>query len=109
MRQYLIDELDNEAVERVRTYLDSHCEKSDLDNLYWLRIPDDMLSPDQYSHSDCRPHCAGIELGDRFVNFEMLVRSRNSLKCSCIAYATPQQRQFILSFIERLTGETDAG
>lgn len=109
MRQYVIDELDSETIERVRNYLDSHCEKSALGNLYWLRIPDDMLSPDQYSHGSCQPHCVGIELGDRFVNFEMLVRSRNSLKCNCIAYVTPQQRQFILSFIDRLTGETDAG
>ncbi len=106
MRQYVIDELNRDAMERVRQYLDAHCEKSGLDNLFWLKIPEDMLSSDQYTHKKCQPHCAGIEIGDQFVCFEMLVRSRNSLKCSCIAYATPQQRQFILSFADRLTEET---
>ncbi len=107
MRQYIIDELRPDAVRRVREYLDNHCEKSDLDNLYWLQIPDDMLSPDQYTHKDCQPHCSGIELGERFLCFELLVRSRTSLKCNCIAYATPQQRRFILSFADRLCEETD--
>jgi len=106
VRQYVIDELRNDAIERVRHYLEAHCEKSDLDNLFWLQIPDDMLSSDQFTHRECQPHCAGIELGERFVIFEMLIRSRTSLKCSCIAYATPQQRQFILAFADRLAEET---
>ena len=106
MRQYVIDELRGDDLERVLEYLNKHCERSELNNLFWLRIPDDMLSPDQYTHTDCQPHCAGIEVGDRFVSFEMLVRSRKSLKCSCIAFATPQQRQFILSFADRLVEET---
>ena len=106
MRQYLIDELRPDAVKRVQKYLSEHCEKSTLDSLYWLQIPDDMLSPEQYTHKECQPHCAGIEVGDRFVSFELLVRSRNSLKCNCIAYATPQQRQFILSFADRMAEET---
>jgi len=106
VRQYVIDELGKDAVDRVLDYLEKHCEKSDLNNLFWLRMPDDMLSSEQYTHRDCQPHCSGIEVGDRFVSFEMLVRSRTSLKCSCIAYATPQQRQFILSFVDRLLEET---
>ena len=105
MRQYSIDELGPAKVREVREYLDSHCEKSGLENIYWLRIPDDMLSPDQYSHKQCQPHCAGIEVGERQVVFEMLVRSRNSLKCSCISYATAQQRQFILAFADRMCQE----
>ncbi len=102
MRQYVIDELGKDAIERIRNYLEGHCEASGLNNIFWLQMPDDILSPEQYAHKACQPHCAGIEIGDKFVSFEMLIRSRNSLKCNCISYATPQQRQFILSFADRL-------
>ena len=106
VRQYIIDELGSDAIKRVSDYLQGHCESSGLNNLFWLQMPEDILSPEQYSHKACQPHCVGIEVGDKFVSFEMLVRSRNSLKCNCIAYATPQQREFILSFADRLAKET---
>jgi len=42
---------------------------------------------------------------DDFVRFEFLVRSQKTLRCSCIDYATRQQRDFILAFADRLVEE----
>lgn len=107
MRQYVIDELRPEEVARIKTYLDEHCEASDLGGLYWLGLPDDLLSPRQYEHVDCKPHCLAVELGDRWVKFEMLVRSRQRIRCSCVALATQQQRTFLLKFADHLLETAD--
>ena len=41
-------------------------------------------------------------VGDDFVRFEFLIRSRETMRCTCIGYATRQQRDFILAFADRL-------
>ena len=102
MHQYVIDELRKGEVDKITNYLKKYCEKSDLDNLFWLRLPDDLLTPTQYEHKECGPFWAGIEVTEESVVFEMLIRSRNKLRCSCISYASTQQRQFILNFADKL-------
>jgi hypothetical protein len=106
MRQYVVDELRPEERERIKEYLDTYCELSDIKGLYWIRIPDDMLSSIQCEHRDCQPYCAAVELGDRFVKFEMLIRSRKKIRCKCVGFATPKQRDFLFSFIDTLINET---
>ncbi len=107
MQQYIVDELRGNEIERIIAYLKRSCEKSALDNLFWLELPDDILTPLQYEHRDCRPFCIGIEVAEDKVIFEMLVRSRQKLRCSCISYASNQQRQFILNFADTLLKESD--
>ncbi len=102
MRQLVVDELRREEVERIRSYLRQHCEASELDDLFWLRIPDDLLSEAQIGHHDCSPFYFAVELGQDWVKLEFLVRTRSRLRCSCIAYATPQQRQFLLRFCDTM-------
>ena len=106
MRQYVVDELRADEVEKIKEYLDKYCDLSDMVGLYWLKIPGDILSPTQYEHKSCQPHCAAIELGDKWVKFEMLVRSRQKIRCECVSYATPQQRTFLLSFVDNLLDQT---
>ncbi len=107
MHQYVVDELKGNEIERVFAYLEKSCQKSAIDNLFWLELPDDILTPIQYEHRDCRPFCIGIEVTEDKVVFEMLVRSRKKLRCNCIAYASTQQRQFILNFVDALLKESD--
>ncbi len=107
MRQYVIDELRPHETERIRKYLEGSCEPSELGGLYWLCIPDDLLSPVQYEHNSCQPHCAAIEIGGDYVKFEMLIRSRRKIRCNCVHMATPQQRNFILSFADRVLTDLD--
>ena len=109
MRQYVVDELRKNEIERVAQYLNTKCEAGGVNRLYWLQIPDDLLSEVQLRHRDCAPFCIGVEITEDSVIFEMLVRSRQKLRCSCIAYASDQQRQFILNFADRLLRETEIG
>ncbi len=105
MRQYLVDELRKEEVERIRERLSEGLEESDIKGLFWLRMPDDILGPVQHQHSSCGPHCTAVELGDGWLKFELLVRARGRIRCECVGYATEQQRRFVLRFADNLLEE----
>jgi hypothetical protein len=106
MRQYVVDELEAEDVGRIRGWLAELAELSGVEDLYWVNFPPDLLSPTQFEHQGCQPHCFAIEVGQGFVKFELLVRSRLNYRCrTCPAYANPQQRQFILDLADRLVAD----
>ena len=107
MRQYMVDELRRQEVERIRAYLEKHCDLGGIDNIYWLNIPDDLLSPVQYEHRECRPFSAAVELGKNWVKFEMLIRSRVRIRCKCIHYASGDQQALILRFADKLLRECE--
>jgi hypothetical protein len=105
MRQYLLDEINKSDIPRVREYLNGHAQASRLEDIWWVDLPEDLLSSDQFSHQGCRPFRFAVELGDKFVRFELLIRSRETMRCACIGYATRPQRDFILAFADRLVEE----
>ena len=102
MRQYMLDEISRSDIARVRDYLNEHAQAAGLEDIWWVDLPEDLLSPEQFSHRDCRPFRFAVELGDTFVRFEFLIRSQQTMRCACIGYATRQQRDFILAFSDRL-------
>jgi hypothetical protein len=105
MRQYMLDEIARNDIPRVREYLNQHAVAASLDGIWWVDLQEDLLSPEQFSHQDCRPFRFAMELGDDFVRFELLIRSRETMRCACIGYATRPQRDFILAFADRLGEE----
>jgi len=102
MRQYQLDEISRKDIPRIRDYLQEHAQASSLEGIWWVDLPEDLLSPEQFAHTDCRPFRFAVELGDNFVRFEFLIRSRETMRCACIGYATRGQRDFILAFADRL-------
>ena len=105
MRQYVIDELTKKELDAIKGILKERLEQGGTDNIFWLSIPDDLLSPIQYEHKNCQPYSMAIEVGDSWVKFEELVRSRVNLHCRCIGYATPGQRDFLRRFIDSILKE----
>ncbi len=105
MRQYLLDEIRRADIPRVRDYLQDHAQAARLEGIWWVDLPEDLLSPEQFSHQDCRPFRFAVELGDDFVRFEFLIRSRQTMRCACIGYASRGQRDFILAFADRLVAD----
>lgn len=105
MRQYVLDEISRKDISRIRDYLGEHAQFSGLADIWWVNLNEDLLSPDQFEHRDCAPFRFAVELGDDFVRFEMLIRSQKTLRCSCIDYATRQQRDFILAFADRMVDD----
>ena len=109
MRQYIIDELSPEELNVVKGILKKRLEQGGTDNIFWLNLPDDLLSPLQYQHKSCQPYAMAVEVGETWIKFEELVRSRVNLHCGCIAYASPVQRKFLARFIDSVLEELRSG
>lgn len=105
MRQYLIDELDKGQIEQIAGYLKEHAQPSSVEGLFWVDLPDDLLAEVQYTHENCKPFCFSIEVGEDCVKLEFLIRSKQTLHCDCIRYASKAQRDFILGFAEKMLSE----
>ncbi len=91
--------------DNIDSYLKRNLKKGMMDGLYWIELPQELLSKTQHEHSDCTPFCLGVEMEDRCVRFELLVRSSTNLHCDCIAHATPNQRQYVLDFVDKMLEE----
>ncbi len=105
MRQLVIDELSPMERDNIDSYLKRSVKQGPMVGLYWLELPPDLLSEAQQGHEEHGPFYLAIDLTGSAVKFEMLVRSQSNLHCSCIAHASPTQRQFILDFIDRMVKE----
>jgi hypothetical protein len=46
-----------------------------------------------------------VETGRDWVRLELLVRAKRILRCACIAYATPEQQEYMISYLENLLTE----
>ena len=105
MRQYVIDQLSREERSNIESYLKRTLQPGPMENLYWLEVPRDLLSGYQRGHKDCGPFSFAAELGAESVCFELLIRGHSNLHCSCIAYATAAQRNFVLRFVDQMLQE----
>ncbi len=105
MRQIVIDELSPMERDNIDSYLKRNLKGGPMIGVYWLSLPPDTHSPVQQEHSRCGPFHLGVEVERDQVRFELLVRSETNLHCTCIAYATVVQRQFVFDFIDRMLAE----
>jgi len=107
MKQYVIDQLREDDYDKIREYLDTHAEKTMLEELYWVDLPESLYAPVQQEHKDCRPFYFAVNLTKRQVAFEWLIRSRQILRCACVAYATPEQRGYIIGYGDKMLEELE--
>ena len=100
MKQYVIDELRPTDFNKIKEFLDGTHESCDLDGLYWFRLDDEILSPVQAEHKDCYPFYFAVELAPYRISFELLVRNKNRVRCDCMAYATEDQRNWLIRSVD---------
>ncbi|MFO7760099.1 MAG: hypothetical protein ACQES8_02785 [Thermodesulfobacteriota bacterium] len=105
MRQIVIDELNHEERDSIESYLKRNLTEGEVAGIFWLSLPEHLLSGAQLAHRDCSPFVFGIELTDKKLQGELLVRSSRNLHCSCISYASKKQREFLLDFLDRMLEE----
>ncbi len=98
MRAYLIDEITSPDMGRIVDFLSRHTLRSGMEDVFWVQIPNDLLSEQQYTHRTCRPHVFAIEVGDDWIKLECFIRSLQGMRCTCADYATRQQQDFIIQF-----------
>jgi hypothetical protein len=105
MRQVVLDELQPADLDQVRRWLDQNAEPSPMNDLYWVEVTDEYLTPGQSSAADDRPFRFAVEVGDDWVKFELLVRSRPNMRSPHTTYAEARQRNFILDFMDRMIAD----
>ena len=102
MKQYLIDELRLEDHEKIKAYMDETIKTSPMEGLYWIPVKEDLLAGIHASHKECGPHYFALELQEDRLSCELLVRAENSLRCNCIRYASKEQRDWLIEFIDAI-------
>lgn len=100
MKQYVIDQLRESDYQDILNFLNNETEKTALDGLYWIELPKDLYTTTQGEHKDCQSFYFAVNLTLNSVAFEFLIRSRQIIRCSCISYATPKQRDYIMQFAD---------
>jgi len=102
MRKLVFDEINKSDMGRIREYLAEHAILSEVEDLYWVELGNDLLDERQSEHRACQPYRFAIELTQDAVCMEMLIRSKTTIRCECIRYANAVQRDFILKFGDTL-------
>lgn len=102
MKQYVIDELRPEDYTRIKTYLDDTFGEDEMEGLYWVPLDEALLSDVQGAHGECRPFYFAIEIGPTALACELLVRTRNRIRCDCIGYATERQRNWLVDRVDAI-------
>jgi hypothetical protein len=102
MKQYVIDELRPKGYEAIKTYLEENFSSSNVGGIYWIPLDRNLLTEVQAEHTDCQPFYFAVALEPNFVAFELLVRTKNKMRCSCMRYATEKQRNWFIGFADSI-------
>ncbi|MDY0039708.1 MAG: hypothetical protein RBS57_05305 [Desulforhabdus sp.] len=107
MKQYVIDQLRESDYYRIKEYLDERAEKTVFEEIYQLNLPEELYTEIQSAHRECQPFYFAISLTRNKLALEWLIRSRETLRCECIGYASPEQRDHIIHFADRMLDHLD--
>lgn len=108
MRAYTVDELTEENVARIEDKLKQNGWTGSITGMYYVPIPEEHLGPEQREHLEsCGPFFLPLEAGDGWIRLELLVRARQILRCSCVAYANAGLREHMIDALDSLIRELD--
>ena len=112
MRAYLVEDLRKEHGPVLVQALLAKGFDQPLDGLFWLPVPRELLTGIQREHEpECGPYVMGLEIMDTpdgcALKLELLVRAKGRLRCSCVAYASPEQRNQIIDFLDEFIKDLD--
>jgi hypothetical protein len=102
MKQYVIDELRAKDYESLKSYLKENFGSSGVGDIFWIPIDEDMLTSVQVEHAECKPFYFALDLEPSFLACELLVRTKSNVRCNCMAYATQDQRNWLISKVDTI-------
>ncbi len=105
MKQYRVDELRLEDYDKIKTHLDERFGSSHMEGVYWVSLVPDLMDPVQAAHVDCQPFYFAVVLNPSVISIELLIRTRNRVRCDCIRYANKAQRDSIIGFADMIFDE----
>jgi len=98
MRVYLIDEISPADMKKISNFFKESAISSNLNGVYWVTLPKELLNSAQLEHPHCQPHVFAVELGSDFLKLELFVRSLNTMQCTCPGFCTDQQMHYVFDF-----------
>lgn len=112
MRTYLIEDITDKDYKTIIEAFNNLGFNGPLEGIYYLPIPDELLQQEQVEHKDeCGPHFMALEGIETYENnsfkLELLARGRNRMRCSCISYATPKQREHMIEYLDQFIEELE--
>ncbi len=105
MKSYLVDEIEISDLRRIRAFLSDKAIPSGLDTVFWVKVPNSLLTPLQQEHLPCQPHVFAVETGMRFVRAELYMRTLGDMRCRCQGYCTPHQAHFVVEWVNRMLND----
>ena len=91
-----------ENYKQIKDFLDSEFGKSEWGGIYWIPVDEAILTPLQVSHPLCQPFYVALELESDRISCELLIRTKQRVRCDCMGYATEGQRNWIINSVEAL-------
>jgi hypothetical protein len=102
MKQYVIDEIRTEDYKQIKTFLDKEYGKSEIEGIYWIPVAEPLLTSLQASHSWCQPFYVALDLEPGRLCCELLIRTKQHMRCDCMGYANEEQRNWIIGWVDRV-------
>ena len=102
MKQYVIDEIRAEDYKQIKAFLENEYGKSELGGIYWIPVDETLLTPLQASHRSCQPFYVALDLEPGRLSCELLLRTKQRVRCDCMGYASREQRDWIVSRIDKV-------
>jgi len=100
MTQYVIDEIRPADYEKLRAYLDAEFGPAEMEGIFWIPVPEEMLNEVQKAHKSCQPFFFALDFEPERLACELLIRTRNCIRCDCISYATEPQRNWLIGVVD---------
>ncbi|WP_027369748.1 hypothetical protein [Desulfovermiculus halophilus] len=102
MRSYRIDEMLPEQAAGLFARLQQDLGPGPMQGIIWIQLPSGLLTPQQLGHLDsCGPYILSLEAGSTWIQLELLVRARQTFRCDCIGFATPEQRAYGIGVVDQ--------
>lgn len=102
MKQYVIDEIRPKEHHAIKQYLSATYGSAEVSGIYWVPLAAEILTETQRKHTDCQPFFFAVELENERLALELLVRSKNRIRCACIGYASREQRIWIMEAVDAI-------
>jgi hypothetical protein len=102
MKQYVVDEFRAADHEKIKAYLDAEFGPAEMGGIYWIPMAEEMLSEVQKAHKPCQPFFFALNFKSDRLCCELLIRTRNRIRCDCINYATESQRNWLISVVDAM-------
>ena len=105
MKQIVFDQLRPGDSEKLYHLLSERFGESPVPGIFWAPLPGEALAPAQQEHPGCAPFSVALELSDSTLSCELLIRSQQRMRCSCVAYATKEQLLYLLGLLDGMLDE----